>query len=274
MNHAGRLAVIMTVYNRMETTRVCLDRLLEEIETGITLDIFIHDGGSTDGTIEMILNDYPEVNLTRGIEDYWNEGMLLAWRSALPGEYNFYLWLNDDVVLSENSISRLLRLYERKPENSIIVGRTVSEDRTKSTYGGLIRSGRISNLKFRMLTPEEEECDTMHGNCVLIPKIAISRVGLNSGDFRHSTGDIEYGLRARKAGFFIYEEKQPVGRLDRNDEWEQSTKKITSDNYKYIFFNPKGIPINEWFTFTRKYGGILWPINFMARYLKMIRINS
>ena len=49
------IAILLTVFNRKECTLKCLRQLTEQtLPDGVTYDVYITDGGSTDGTVESV----------------------------------------------------------------------------------------------------------------------------------------------------------------------------------------------------------------------------
>ena len=60
----NRIAVVMTCYNRKDTTIACLDALMEQdIMDDIHLQVYLVDDGCTDGTGEAVRNRYPSKRL-------------------------------------------------------------------------------------------------------------------------------------------------------------------------------------------------------------------
>ena len=53
-----KIAVLLTVFNRKEKTKRCLDSVQRTVQPylgkGIELEVFLTDDGSTDGTGEML----------------------------------------------------------------------------------------------------------------------------------------------------------------------------------------------------------------------------
>lgn len=77
-----RIAVLMTCYNRVETTLRCL-RLLFEQKGDFDVSVFLVDDGSSDKTGERVKANFPQVNAIKGTGAlYWCKGMNLAWRTA------------------------------------------------------------------------------------------------------------------------------------------------------------------------------------------------
>ena len=81
----NRIAVLLTVYNRKESTIKCLRNLHQcEMPIDNELEVFITNDGCTDGTPEAIREEFPEVHIVEGDGTlYWNRGMIAAWKEAV-----------------------------------------------------------------------------------------------------------------------------------------------------------------------------------------------
>jgi GT2 family glycosyltransferase len=275
MDSKPRLSILITCFNRKDTTLKCLASLRDACAEALDYKVFIVDDGSSDGTSDSIARLYPEAKLGRGPGNlYWNRGMRRAWSEALSTPTDYYLWLNDDLAPLPGSLSALVRYsLENAPrfrDKLIVVGRAVSAETGKTTYGGYKRRDGFSRLRFRHLNEDEVLCDTMNGNCVLIPSGATADIGINDERFSHAFGDVDYGLRAVRAGYTILQMPQPVGQQPFNEKYKQSISRMTLRNARFLLTHPKGIPMREWFAFCRSNGGPLWPVNFGLRYFKML----
>ena len=137
-----KIAIIMTIHNRINETLKCLRALFNQEGVGcnFSLIIFIPDDGSTDGTAGAVRERYPGVKILPGTGDlYWNRGMHLAFREAMQGDYDFYLWLNDDTLLYPDAVQRLLETSKQFDDKAIIVGSVQDPDTGAWTYGGFVR---------------------------------------------------------------------------------------------------------------------------------------
>jgi GT2 family glycosyltransferase len=114
----------------------------------------------------------------------------------------------------------------------------------------------------------------MNGNCVLVPARAVEEIGVHSEHFRHSSGDVDYGLRARKAGYQLFQSPHVVGHTPYNAEIHAKRARLTWSNRHFILCHPKGVPVTEWLHFCRAHGGLMWPVNFISRYLKILRLGA
>ncbi len=208
------IAVLLTVHNRKAKTLAGLTAFSHcSLPAGYQTDIYMVDDGCTDGTSEAVKERFPEITIIRGDGNlFWSRGMHLAWKTAADTkDYDFYLWLNDDTYLYENAIEELFSVYQAVGGNDIVVCASLQSPTTKEvSYGGFGKNG--------LLAPngKPQECLSMHGNCVLIPRSVYQKVGNLDYCFHHAVGDLDYGYRARKAGAKIYTTPDFVGICELN----------------------------------------------------------
>lgn len=269
---SGEVAILMTCFNRRELTLKSIAAVKAATRTPDRIRIFLTEDGCTDGTPQAVAQAHPDVTILHGDGQlYWNGGMRVAWQAALGHSFDFFLWLNDDLAMLPGSLDRLLETYSAEANDDprlIVVGKTRSTDGKADTYGGRIREAGPSRLRFRPTGPVERFCDTMNGNCVLIPVRAVDEIGINSAAFRHSMGDMDYGLRARRAGYRIYEMPDPVGFLDGNLSSYSQPRRGGLQGLRQFMSDPKQMPVREWLYFCRQHGGWLWPANFVVMYAR------
>lgn len=268
-----RIAVIVTCYNRRELTLASLAAVTAAgARADVELAIFLTDDGSSDGTADAVRAAFPNVTILQGDGSlFWNQGMLRAWQAAVTAAPDFYLWLNDDLAVNPDALANMLACYKAAPSaKTIVVGRTVDPVSGDTTYGAYERAPGWSRLRFVHLRDPAGEGVTMNGNFVLIPASAVADIGMNHPAYRHSTGDVDYGLRATRAGYAIRQCPQPVGEQERNHAYALRTSRMTIGTMGKMLRDPKGVDAREWLTFTREHGGPLWPVNFIYRYIKML----
>lgn len=274
-----RLAVILTCFNRKEKTLDCLHALsansgLENLE----LSAVLADDGSTDGTAEAVREAFPWVQVVLGNGNlFWCRGMHKAFETAMQGQHDFYLWLNDDTTLYPDAVSRLLAceadLRREHGKPVIVVGTTVDPENGAISYGGEVQSSGLRRTRFLRVIPDASPklCDSMNGNIVLIPKEVAQVVGNLDPAFEHAMGDTDYALRARKLGVGVWVGPGIFGTCSGNP----NTGTFTDANLPLarrwkLMMSRKGLPWRSWLVLTRRHMGSLWPLYFSWPYISLI----
>ena len=204
------LAVLMTCHNRVETTLACLRRLVPQLSPAD--GVFLVDDGSTDGTGDRVNVEFPTVHVINADGTlYWARGMHRAWRAAIEsrGGYDFFLWLNDDVMLKPDAIStiradysQLINAFSVMP---VIVGACVFDG--KCTYSGT----DAKDLKICPNGQPQLSEGWFNGNVVLVSRAVFEKVGMISSDYTHARADYDYAERLKLAGIPFYVSSKYVG---------------------------------------------------------------
>lgn len=191
-----RIAALLTCFNRKEKTSKCLYSLFQILPD---CDVYLVDDASTDGTSEMIKEKYSQVHLIYGNGNlFWSRGMYTAWKEALKKDYDYYLWLNDDIELYSYFFEELMLCNQLEGENCIVSGLIESFGKKEIIYGG-----SNSDKKLIQVNTEPQEITFMNGNVVLVPKVVVNKIGIIDRTFHHDLGDVDYGLTARKQGIRV-----------------------------------------------------------------------
>ncbi len=268
-----RVAVIMTCHNRRSLTLRCLEalRTAQEHATGVvTVDVFLVDDGCTDGTAATVAEQFPGVTIIRGSGSlYWCGGMRLAWAVASQaGDYESYLWLNDDVQLLPDSLLVLVRTQERARRetgrHAIVVGATQDEAGCCTSYGemgphGVIPAGDAAR---------PIEC--FNGNIVLVPFEVFREVGNLSRAFTHGFGDIDYAFRARRRGIPIWLAPGHLGSCALNNVSRWERREIPLLERLAALHRPTGCPPWELAFITMRHGGWWFPYTVARLYWRAL----
>jgi GT2 family glycosyltransferase len=269
------IAVLMTCHNRRDITLTCLANLAEQ---SLPLTVYLVDDGSIDGTTEAVQAKYPEVKLLPGNGNlFWVGGMRLAFATAMQSGHDYYLWLNDDTHIQPDALQILLTHHqhlvaEGMPE-TIVVGSTQDPSTGKPTYGGAIRTKAWYSNKFEFVEPTNQlqPCDTFFGNCVLIPQAVAQKVGNIDSAFIHTLGDLDYGLRAQKAGCSVWAAPGYIATCSQNTvsgSWADTQLSLIQRLRKAIQI--KGFPIKPWTTFNQRHAGPLWFLYWCLPYIRAV----
>jgi GT2 family glycosyltransferase len=270
---SNRLAILITCFNRKELTLNCIKMLYQQNVDNLSIVIYLVDDGSTDGTSDLIKQNYPYVNIIEGNGSlFWNGGMRLAWETALKDKSDFYLWVNDDSFIYSDSIARLLICYQELVKQGqtvgAILGSMVDPITKKLTYGGRLKCSRLNPVKIGpVVVPsvDAQKCDFINGNLILIPVTTVDAIGILSNEFTHSMGDFDYGLRSIKVGLNCWVSPGVYGECETNSiegSWQDKSLPLKDrvDKMKSITQLP---PLKEWTTFIKRHCGWKWGLLYI-----------
>jgi GT2 family glycosyltransferase len=273
-----RVVTILTCFNRKPMTLACLAALkAAAVHARLEPRAILVDDASTDGTAAAVQETFPWVDVIAGSGSlYWNRGMHLGFARALLQRADHYLWLNDDTLLLPDALLRLLdqsqTLQQAVGRPVIVVGAT-SDASGRVSYGGSVARSRFRRFTYRPVWSDREPqvCDVMNGNCVLVPHEVASSVGNLDPAFEHAMGDTDYALRARRAGYRVYVAPGIVGRCSNNSvQGTFNDRSLPLARRWQLMRGRKGLPLRSWLRFTRRHGGVLWPLYFVWPYAKLI----
>lgn len=259
-----KIAALLTCFNRKEKTIQCLHSLFHILPE---CNVYLVDDLSTDGTSEAIQKSFPKVRIIKGTGSlFWSRGMYTAWKEAMRKNYDYFLWLNDDIELYPFFFQELMECQALYNSNCIISGLVEDFNKNKILYGG-------SDAHKKLVQPNKQpqEIKFMNGNVVLIPRSVVDKIGIIDPIYHHDLGDVDYGLRAQKNGIKVYATRIPIASGYCNNycrvrKWGVSLKERFKKLYSPLGSNPR---IN--FYFRKKHFGIIKAITFII-YLFVLNI--
>lgn len=275
------IAAILTCHNRIKNTLTCLKNLMnQEGISNVELNIYLVDDGSTDGTSDSVGQYFPQVNVLKGDGTlYWNGGMRFAFSEAMKNDYDYYLWLNNDTFIFSDAIKLLLdtsnNIKQKKVRDVIVTGTIRDVDTKKVNYGGKIQKSKLEPLNFIQLESrtEPQRCDTFNGNVVLIPRNVVKIIGNISLEYsKQHNGDLDYGLRAKYAGFDSWVAQGFIGECASNATMGTHLDTTLSIKKRLkIMKTPHGLPPTiEWMIFTKRHAGLLWPFYWIRTIIRIL----
>lgn len=111
--------IVVPVFNRVRITKKFLELLRKQEFRDFR--VVVVDDGSTDGTFEMIVTDFPEVHVVKGTGSWWwtksvNEGIGYG---ISQSDCESVLLMNDDTFFESDYILKMNIAHSHKP-NSIV----------------------------------------------------------------------------------------------------------------------------------------------------------
>jgi GT2 family glycosyltransferase len=250
-----KIAVLITCFNRRSKTLDCLKSLFK---VAPNVDVYLVDDNSSDGTSDAVKELYPKVNIIQGDGNlYWNRGMHLAWEHAAKSEYNFYLWLNDDVLLYPDFFDELMICANNQNNQAIITGLIENEQKDAIIYGGTDSFKRLWQANGFM-----NPVANLNGNVVLVSKEIFEILGNLDYTFQHDFGDVDYGLKAIKQGIGVYTTRKAIASGQENKICRVRLNNASLFTRYKRLYSPLGSNPFIQFYFLRKHKGLSNAITF------------
>jgi GT2 family glycosyltransferase len=120
-----KLTYCIVTYQTKDYLRQCLDSI-RRCDFQFTYEIVIVDNASSDGTVGMIREEYPEVTF---IENNQNLGYTKPMNQALQASHGQYLvQLNPDTLIIEGSFQKLVGYMDSNPQVGICGPKVLNRD--------------------------------------------------------------------------------------------------------------------------------------------------
>lgn len=161
------IGLIIPSFNRKQNLLDVLSDLSSQLEHGALLSIYVVIDGSTDGSIEAVSTNFPDVTIIEGDGDwYYTRSVNKGAEVALEDGADLLLMLNDDVRLKTNYLGELLKGHQQESTPCIMGSLSVTSDKTQRiTFAG------ISNIKWwrmkwvnRIAPDTPADLSTLRGN--------------------------------------------------------------------------------------------------------------
>ncbi len=276
-----KISIIILNYN----TKKLLDQVISsvlETTNNIDFEIIVSDNNSSDGSIEMVKNKFPQVIL---IENKENGGFAKGNNIAIEkSSGEFILLLNSDTIVQKDCIEKCVAFLEAGDEKMGAVGcRVLLKD---GTLDHACRRGFPTPsasffyfLKFHKLFPhhktfskytlsylsefETNEVDALTGAFMLLKRDVIKKVGLLDEDFFMYGEDLDWCFRIKESGYKImYYPEVSIIHL-KGQSSKKRPVKIT-----YAFYNAMIIFYKK--HYKNKYNRIVNFFMYLAIYTKFV----
>ena len=205
-----RLSIIIITYNGLGFLTRCLDSLCDFIDKP-DCEVIIVDNYSTDGTLDCLRNNYPQLPLilnseNRGVAAARNQGIARATGDKL-------LLLDNDTEATTTAINAMSRYLDKHPEVGLCSCRLVDkegipQDSCKPYPGLMIKARNVLGIgnKMRYVPSEEGIIEPVYviGACQMFTHEVVDKVGLLDEHIFYGPEDADWCLRIKQAGWRIH----------------------------------------------------------------------
>jgi GT2 family glycosyltransferase len=199
-----RVSVIIPNWNGVRLLRPCLDALRRQTYTNH--EVIVVDNASTDGSLAVLRDEYPEVRVValpsnRGFAGGCNAGI-----AAARGQ--FIVTTNNDTEAEPGWLAALVAALDRHPEAGSAAARIMLYDRrdTLHSAGDLFRRDGIPDSRGvwqPYAPPYDRECYVFGGcgGATMYRRAMLEQVGLFEETFFMYCEDVDLNWRAQLAGW-------------------------------------------------------------------------
>lgn len=243
-----KLSIIIVNYNVRYFLEQCLQSVRKAVR-GLEAEVYVVDNTSSDGSVEMVREQFPEVHLIVNTE---NVGFSKANNQAIRKSTGDYvLLLNPDTVVEEDTFRKACTFMDAHPDAGglgvyMIDGKgNFLPESKRGLPTPAVAFYKIFGLS--ALFPQSKtfgryhlgyldkhqthEVDVLSGAFMLMRKTTLDKVGLLDEDYFMYGEDIDLSYRIQKGGYKNY--YYPGTRIIHYKG--ESTKK-SSVNYVFVFY--------------------------------------
>lgn len=202
MEKIPKVFIIILAYNGGKLLENCL-KSLKKVDYS-NFHIVVVDNNSTDNSVEKIEKKFPQVAIVKNKKNIgFAAGNNIGIKYTLEKGADYVLLLNQDTEVEPNFLTELIKEGEKNSQAGLL-SPLIFWKRSDQVW---FSSGRINWLNMKtyhktsLIQDRNLETSFLTGCSLLIKRSVLEKVGLLDEDFFLYWEDVDYSLRARKAGF-------------------------------------------------------------------------
>lgn len=258
-----KLSIVILCWNDLHVIAECLESIYSNTHV-VDFEVIVADNGSTDGSVECIHKNFPEVQV---IENRTNLRFARGNnRGIFASNGDYILILNPDTILQDGALDRWVEFADRHPEAGGFACRVVNSDGSYQgcarpfptvrgewlsacclRFLGYVCERFVADRYIRWRGETERTVDWQAGCCLMVRAWLLKKLGGFDEQFEYYYEDIDLCHRIWDAGWSIlYTPEVEITHLKG-----QSTKRyrlaFEIDKYRnryryyYKYFGRKGV---------------------------------
>lgn len=244
------VSVIILNFNTLTLTKLCLESLQRSKLGAYTMEIIVCDNASTDGTLEMVKKEFPDVLC---IQNGGNVGFAAGNNPGIKrAKGRYVVLLNSDTEVAPNVMKSMITFMDTHPQAGASTCKLLLMDGTMdpACHRGFPTpwSSFTYFMKLEKLFPTSQlfgqyhqgykdlttphEVDSISGAFFMVRHEILKEVGLLDEDYFMYAEDIDWAYRIKKSGWQIWftpratvlHKKKQSGRSHANRERRMKTQ--------------------------------------------------
>lgn len=208
------LSIVLVCWNNKDYLVPCLHSLYGS-QMRTRCEVVVVDNGSTDGSIEVLAQEFPQVRVIQNTE---NVGLSRASNQGIQATTGRYiLLLNNDTLVNGRSLDALTEFLDTQPDAGAVGGELLNPDGSfQSGYASfsslpqefLIATGlgdRLwSGYPSHGRSDKVKRVDWLSSACLMLRREALEQVGLLDEQYFVYGDEADLQFRLKHAGWQIY----------------------------------------------------------------------
>ncbi len=270
------LSICIVTLNTRQFLRDCLDSIAAH-PASIPTEIIVVDNYSTDGTQEMLAQEFPDVRL---IQNKKNEGFARPANQAMyAAKGDYFLLLNPDTLVHADALDRLITFLDENARAGIVGPKVLNRDGSLqkacrrgvsrpwaafSYFSGLSRlfprSKFFGGYLLNYLDEDETHpVDGVSGSCMLIRREVAENIGYLDELFFAYQEDADFCFQAQRLGWQVY--YHPAACIThfggQGGSRHQPFRAIYEWHHSYYLYYRKNLAGDYFFLFNWLYYGVM-----------------
>jgi len=202
MSSFPKIFIIILNYNGKDVIKNCLTSVFKIDYPNY--EVVVVDNNSSDGSLEFAKNNFSKAIFIKNEENLgFSAGNNVGIRFALERMADYVLLLNNDTEVEKDFLARLVEAAEKNEKIGIASPVIFNGHNRQIWFSG----GRIKWLQMKAVneqiasTAESYATSFITGCAMLVRSSVFKEIGLLDEDFFLYLEDVDFSLRARRAGF-------------------------------------------------------------------------
>ena len=201
------VTAVIVNYRTPGLVRQCVDQLKAHPAAGVGLQVVVVDNGSGDGSLEQIGAAHPDIRL---IDAGGNLGFARGNNLALRDLATDYaLLINSDALVEPGAMDAMVAALRDNPDVGMVGPRIVNvDDGADQDYPEHFPSV-LQMIRRAVKGPQfpargqdaPVDIDRIHGACLMTRAVVLRQIGLLDESFFLYDEDVDWCIRARRAGW-------------------------------------------------------------------------
>jgi len=272
------LSVVILNFNTLSLTKLCLESLKRSKLGSFTMEIIVCDNASTDGTLDMVKKEFPDVIR---IQNGKNVGFAAGNNPGIKrAKGRYVVLLNSDTEVEPNTMRSMILFMDAHPRAGAATCKLLLMDKTMdpachrglpTPWNACTYYAKLEKLfpKVKLLSGYHQlykdlsamhEVDCISGAFFFVRREVIETVGLLDEDYFMYGEDIDWAYRIKKAGWQIWftpevtvlHKKKQSGRSHANRDRRMRTQTLFITYNKLFYtkhYEKKYPPIITWLVY-------------------------